>query len=410
MVTNIHEQVMSQTEKKDSIIKYKFLYTAMIVLVYLLGRCIPLYGIENVSRMDGTMDAGMLLEQTVSGDLNGQSLFTLGIAPYITASILVQITASIFRGGTRNKISPGKMNRITVILTLLFALFQAAVHVQELEYRVTGTQIVLAQTAGVVEMITGAALILWLAERNKKYGFGGQSVLIYINIIDGMIRTLSRYPWEELLLPVMISLAVMVIILLMESTEKRIPVQRISIHNVYADKNYLAIKLNTAGVMPVMFATAVFMLPQLLVTALSYLLPGNEDMIWWKENLALDRPLGIGIYILILYLLTVGFAMIMINPGDIAEQFLKGGDSIPGFHAGRDTKWYLTRQICRISFFGATIMSICLGVPMCLQLKGSMESDLVMFPASIMMLTSLWYNLYQEFLAVRSFDAYRPFI
>lgn len=302
------------------------------------------------------------------------------------------------------------MNRITILLTLLFAFFQAVVHVQELDYHAAGTPLILTQTVRIVEMITGAVLILWLAERNKKYGFGGQSVLIYINIIDSMIRTLSRYRWETLLLPILISLAVMTIILLMESTEKRIPVQRISIHNVYADKNYLAIKLNTAGVMPVMFATAFFMLPQLLVSGLSYLFPGNEDVIWWQENLALDRPLGIGIYILILYLLTTGFAMIMINPGDITEQFLKGGDSIPGLHAGRATKRYLVRQICMISFFSATVMSICLGVPMCLQLKGGMESELVMLPASIMMLTSLWYNLYQEFLAVRSFDAYKPFI
>lgn len=401
---------MSQAEKKDSITKYKFLYTAIILLVYLLGRCIPLYGVENVSLAEGNIDAGRLLEQTISGDLSGRSLFTLGIAPYITASILVQITASIMRSGSRSRISPKKMNRITILLTLLFAFFQAVVHVQELDYHAAGMPLILTQTVRIVEMITGAVLILWLAERNKKYGFGGQSVLIYINIIDSMIRTLSRYRWETLLLPILISLAVMTVILLMESAEKRIPVQRISIHNVYADKNYLAIKLNTAGVMPVMFATAFFMLPQLLVSGLSYLFPGNEDVIWWQENLALNRPLGIGIYILILYLLTIGFAMIMINPGDITEQFLKGGDSIPGLHAGRATKRYLVRQICMISFFGATVMSICLGVPMCLQLKGGMESELVMLPASIMMLTSLWYNLYQEFLAVRSFDAYKPFI
>lgn len=247
---------MSQAEKKDSITKYKFLYTAIILLVYLLGRCIPLYGIENVSLAEGNIDAGRLLEQTISGDLSGRSLFTLGIAPYITASILVQITASIMGSGSRSRISPKKMNRITILLTLLFAFFQAVVHVQELDYHAAGMPLILTQTVRIVEMITGAVLILWLAERNKKYGFGGQSVLIYINIIDSMIRTLSRYRWETLLLPILISLAVMTIILLMESTEKRIPVQRISIHNVYADKNYLAIKLNTAGVMPVMFATA----------------------------------------------------------------------------------------------------------------------------------------------------------
>ena len=111
-----------------------FVILMLILLVYLLGRCIPLYGIENVSLAEGNIDAGRLLEQTISGDLSGRSLFTLGIAPYITASILVQITASIMGSGSRSRISPKKMNRITILLTLLFAFFQAVVHVHDLYY------------------------------------------------------------------------------------------------------------------------------------------------------------------------------------------------------------------------------------------------------------------------------------
>lgn len=196
----------------------------------------------------------------------------------------------------------------------------------------------------------------------------------------------------------------------MEGSEVRIPMQRISIYNIYADKNYLAIKLNPVGVMPVMFSSAFLTLLKLIISGLHWLFPENEDILRWQENLVLTNPAGIGVYIAILYLLTLGFAMIMINPRDISEQFLKSGDSIMNLHAGRDTRRYLTKKLCIISFFSATLMSICLGIPMLLQLAGGINGELVMFPASIMMLTGLWYNLCQEFKTVKSYEAYRPFI
>lgn len=295
-------------------------------------------------------------------------------------------------------------------LTILFASVQALLRIQELPYYLKGNMLLFARAVSFLEMVTGAVLILWIADRNRKYGFGGQTILIYVNVLDGIAGKLSRYNMTDLIIPLLIAVIVIWIVLMMENTEKRIPVQRISIHNIYADKNYLAIKLNTVGAMPVMFSTAFFMLPQMFATVLAWLFPENDRIVWWRDNLILNRPLGIAAYILILYLLTIGFAVVMINPGEIAQQFLKGGDSIPNIHAGRDTRRYLTRELCRISFCSATVMSICLGVSMYLQSKGQTDHMLAMFPASAMILTSIWSSLYQEFLAVKSLDAYEPFI
>ncbi len=196
----------------------------------------------------------------------------------------------------------------------------------------------------------------------------------------------------------------------MENTEKRIPVQRISIHNIYADKNYLAIKMNPIGVMPVMFSTACFMLPQFIVLLLALLFPEHSGILWWQQNMVLSRPLGAVVYILVLYALTIVFSMVFIGPGDLTEQFLKSGDSILNLHAGRDTKRYLSREVFRISFFSATVMGICLGAPLALQMRGGIDSTLVMLPSSFMMLSGIFCNLYQEFIVIRNFDAYRPFI
>ena len=215
---------------------------------------------------------------------------------------------------------------------------------------------------------------------------------------------------ESLVIPLLISLIVIMLMVILENAEKRIPVQRISIHNIYADKNYLAIKLNPIGVMPVMFSTAFFMLPQLLVTGLEWLFPGQETIIWWQENLVLTKPLGVIVYIVILYALTIGFSRVFLNPTETTEQFLKSGDSLAGIHAGRDTKRYLSRNITRISLFSATALSLCLSVPMVMQLNGYMDNSLSALPTSIMMLTGIWSNLYREVLSIRDMDAYEPFI
>ena len=399
-----------QFGRKDSILKYKLLYTALVLFIYLLGKNLPLYGIDLSAYANQTLDTATLLIQAISGDVYRRSVFALGISPYMMASILVQMVVAFRSADAKARISPKKKNYIMLELTLIFALFQAVLQVRNLSFAVTGQCLMLAQAVSVVEMIAGAMIILWLSEQNKKYGVGGQTALIFVNILEGIVAILTKGSMESLVIPLLISLIVIMIMVILENAEKRIPVQRISIHNIYADKNYLAIKLNPIGVMPVMFSTAFFMLPQLLVTGLAWLFPGQETIIWWQENLVLTKPLGVIVYIAILYALTIGFSRVFLNPTETTEQFLKSGDSLAGIHAGRDTKRYLSRNITRISLFSATALSLCLSVPMVMQLNGYMDNSLSALPASIMMLTGIWSNLYREVLSIRDMDAYEPFI
>ena len=395
--------------EKSNLMKYKMLYTMIILLVYLIGKSLPLYGVDlSVYREQG-VNSEALLTQTISGDLYQCSIFALGISPFMLSSLLVQLVSAFQSKEAKARTSPNKMSRITMIVTLVFAFLQAIYRVKRL-YFVSQEELLWLQVTAVFEMVAGAMMILWLSERNKQYGIGGQTLLIFVNIVDGLMAMLVGHTAEELAVPVGVSLIVLVIIIFMENTELRIPVQRISIHNIYADKNYMAIKLNPIGVMPVMFSTAFFMLPQLLLSGLNYLFPKNTEIAWWQENMTLDNPLGIGIYIFIVYFLTIFFSMVFINPGDTTEQFLKSGDSILNVHAGRDTKRYLTARMLRLGILSATVMSVCIGVPMVLQLTGKVDSTLVMLPSSVMMLTGIWCNLYREYIALRDLEAYRPFI
>ena len=397
--------------KKNSLIRSKLEFTFAIVLFYMVGRCIPLMGVDmSELRFVKDFNAQSILTQTISGDLNQCSLMALGIAPYMLASIPLQIILACRSADSKAHTSPITVNRITVALTVVFATIQAVVRVNTLSFTGVGAMLVFTRATAVIQMVAGAVLILWLSERNKKYGIGGQTALIYVNIVDGMRTNLASHTLEELKIPLLISVFVLVITIWLENSEKRIPMQRISVYNIYGDKNYQAIKLNPIGIMPVMFASAFAMLPQFLVSLLLLIRPENEDLLWFQENAVMTKPLGIGIYIACLFLLTIIFSIIFINPGELAEQMLKSGDSIVNVHAGKDSRRYLWHNVFAISIFSATMMSICIGIPMCLQLVGKYENSLVMIPTSVMMLTGMWCTLFQEVKGVKSLDAYAPFL
>lgn len=399
---------MLQTEKKENIMKYKLIYTGLILLVYILGRCIPLYGVDVPSYSYKAVNAEELLMQSIGGDIYRYSVFAIGMSPFMISNILVQIVMACRDSASRARVSPGKVRRISVGVTLIIAILQAFMRMSELKFKVTGNIPYIMEVTVMVEMVTGVMFILWLSERNAKYGIGGRTTLILVNILDGIMSTINGYSMQSLTVPLAVSVIVMVIILIMENAEKRIPVQRISIHNIYADKNYMAVKLNPVGVMPVMFSTALFMLPQLFVSLLGYFFPNDSGIKWWQENLSLLKIPGIAVYITCLCLLTVVFSMVLISPKEITEQFLKSGDSLVNIHAGRDTKRYLRGVMWRISILSAVIMSVCVGTPLLLQTKGNIDSTLMMLPSSIMMLTGLWCNIYREIGAVHNYDSYQP--
>lgn len=247
--------------KRESIIRYKLLYTVLILLVYLVGRELPLYGVDTSDYLNRSMDAENLLMQVVGGDSYQSSLFALGVSPYMISSILVQIMVAYKKASSKARISQKRISMLTAVFTLIMALLQAMLHVGELSFFPEGAALYLAQSVAVTEMVAGVMLIVWLVARNKKYGIGGQTALIFVNIVDSLAAMMKGYSIRHLGLPLLVSAVAMFLMIIMENAEKRIPVQRISIHNIYADKNYLAVKLNPIGIMPLIFSTAFFSLP-----------------------------------------------------------------------------------------------------------------------------------------------------
>lgn len=400
----------TKNEFKQHLIVYKLLYTAFIVIVYLLGRLVPLYGVDTGSFEAASLDAESIMMQVVGGDINKYSIFALGISPYMVASIVASTAVSLRKSDNKGNISPVLINRITMLITLLVATVQAYLHVQEMPFLYTGVFLTLSQTAAMLEMMVGAVLILWLSERNKKYGIGGQTTLIFVNVIISIISIIKGKEAIDLVIPILVSYFAMYIMLVFEHAEKRIPVQRISIHNIYSDKNYLAIKLNPIGIMPVMFATAFFTIPQIILVFIARIFPENEAINQISQNMNLQTKQGIICYLAILFMISMFFTFVFINPGDLAEQFLKSGDSIVNVHAGKDTKRYLIKSLIHIGLASSVMMCILIGIPMLLRLKGAMDNELTMLPSSVMILTGVWCTIYQELVAIKKLDSYKPFI
>ena len=395
---------------KEHILLYKILYSLMIMFVYMIGRNIPLYGVDVEAYRDVDINAQSIIIQAVSGDMKNCSIFILGLWPYMLASMLIVLVVAIATLDKTRRISPKKVNIWTVTLMLIIGILQAYERVQNYIYKVDGTALIQAKTIAFVELIAGMLIVVYLGDRATKYGICGKTSVFLVNIVDGMMTMLVGQPFRKLWLIIVISIIEIAVMLVLENTEKRIAVQRVSIHNIHADKNYIAYKMNPVGVTPMMFASAAFILPQSVFGLLNKMFPESGTIEWIYHRMNLTSVLGVWVYIAIIVILTIAFSFIMLTPGKTAEDLLKSGDSILGVYAGRETKRYLQGCVLSFSLISSVVIGICVGVPLFLQFGGYINSKLAMFPCSIMMFTGIWISFGREAEVYRNMDRYEPFI
>ena len=395
---------------KEHILLYKILYSLMVMFVYMIGRNIPLYGVDVEAYRDVDINAQSIIIQAVSGDMKNCSIFILGLWPYMLASMLIVLVVAIATLDKTRRISPKKVNIWTVTLMLIIGILQAYERVQNYIYKVDGIALIQAKTIAFVELIAGMLIVVYLGDRATKYGICGKTSVFLVNIVDGMMTMLVGQPFRKLWLIIVIGIIEIAVMLVLENTEKRIAVQRVSIHNIHADKDYIAYKMNPVGVTPMMFASAAFILPQSLFVFFYKLFVESGTIEWIYHRMNLTSVLGVWVYIAIIVILTIAFSFIMLTPGKTAEDLLKSGDSILGVYAGRETKRYLQGCVLSFSLISSVVIGICVGVPLFLQFGGYINSKLAMFPCSIMMFTGIWISFGREAEVYRNMDRYEPFI
>lgn len=401
----VHINSANKKESKEYILLYKILFSVIILTIYIIGRRIPLVGIDTTAYQIQEVDAESLFTQSMSGDFQDCSIFILGLWPYMIASIVAMIVAAMMSADKASRVSSKKTNYITLVIMMIIAVIQAVMKIRSFVFYDT-EYLIIAQVLVFIELIAGMLVVVYLCDYCQKYGMGGRMAVFLANIYSGMFTMMEGKTIKELLIPFGIGLVEALFLIVFENTEKHITVQRVTIQSIYADKNYIAYKFIPTGVMPVMFASAFFMLAKLIMSALSYAFPGNFEIVKISASLTLNNTIGIITYLAIVFLLNVCFSLITIMPARTADSLLKSGDCLENIYPGKPTKRYLVGCVFRLSLYSSIVLCVFLGIPFYLLNRGIIDAQLVMLPSSIMMSVGLWISFYREAEVYRNLEKY----
>jgi len=365
-------------------LRKKLLFTAMIIAIYRLGCYIPVPGVdtEAVSNAFSSAAGGIFdfYNLFTGGGLQRVAIFALGIMPYITASIIMQLlTMVIPRLETLMKEGEAgrkKVNQYTRYFTVILALIESIgfVFLFDKQYNAfggVGGLTPLRFFLVVLTLTVGTALIMWLGELITQRGIGnGISLMIFTSIVsrlpDGLRKLFNLNPGYWVLMGV-VSVLVVAFVIYVTEGQRRIPVQyakRVVGRKVYGGQStYLPLRINMAGVIPVIFASSVLLFP----VTIGSMIGG------WAEKAANAVGPSTWWYIVVEVLLIIAFTYfytaVQFNPIDQADNLKKYGGFIPGIRPGRPTAAYLDRVLTRITLPGSLFLAAIVLLPTAL-IKG----------------------------------------
>lgn len=371
-------------------LRKKLLFTLFIMVIYRLGTFIPapFVSIKNVqmcfdqANSSGSGDFLAMINLFSGGGLLKLSVFALGIMPYITASIIVQLMRVVIPRfeelHKEGQAGTAKLTEYTRYLTLGLGVLQSAVIVSVANSNLfqactvdpipnaNPLKIVLA----VLTMTAGTGLIMWLAELITERGVGnGMSILIFTGICANFPTMLGQV-WNSqggaatLALVLAIFLAITLVVVFVEQSQRRIPVQyakRVVGRRTYGGSTtYLPIKINMANVIPVIFASSILMLPGMIATF------GNQTSSWVvfiNTYLRTGSWTYIALYGLLIVFFTFFYTSITFDVDEVADNMKRYGGFIPGIRAGKPTADYLRYVSTRITWVGAIYLAIVALIP-----------------------------------------------
>jgi preprotein translocase subunit SecY len=367
-------------------LKKKILLTGLLLVLYRLGSFIPIPGVDTgqlksfFAQQSGTLFD--LLNLFVGGNFQRASVFALGIMPYITASIVFQLLGSIipYFEKLRKEGAEGqkKLTQITRYATVALAAFNAItitvglINMQGSSGPVVPHANFLFHVTGIITLVAGTMIVMWLGEQITEHGIGnGISLIIFAGIIarypEGFVN-LFKTRFNSLtgviisLIAVGVMVAVTAAIIYVTEAMRKIPVQyakRIVGRRVYGGQStYIPLRVNTAGVIPIIFAQSILMFPATLITIFQ---GGKADPGGFLSMMKTWFTPGHIIYTLVYVALIIFFAYfytaIVLNPTDMAENMVKYGGHIPGKKPGKATAKYISSVLTRITLPGAVFFA-----------------------------------------------------
>jgi preprotein translocase subunit SecY len=360
-------------------LRARLIYTFSIILLYRIGKYVSLPGVDPsmLGSLQSQTSSGImgLLDMFSGGAFSQASIFALGIMPYISASIVVQLLGIVFpyfqklqREGESGR---RKMNQYTRYLTVIILILQAPTYLMNLRATLPPEAFVISGTfftiSSVIILTAGTIFVMWLGERITDKGIGnGISLLIMIGIIARLpqnfifemgVRMGGAGGAIALIVEILILFVVVLGTILLVQGTRRVPVQyarRIIGNKQYGGvRQYIPLKVNAAGVMPIIFAQAIMMLPVIIAgfttdsTSGFMVAFGNMYGFWYNFVTAV-----------LIILFTYFYTAITINPVQMAEDMKKNGGFIPGIKPGRKTVEFLDTVMSRITLPGSFFLAI----------------------------------------------------
>ena len=386
------EQVMSMLNASG--LKKKILFTFLMIAVWRFGVQMPLYGINNqifANIASGNNIIGFL-DLFTGGALGKVSILALGIGPFITSSIIIQLVSVVIPALEKLQKEEGeegrrKLSQYTRLFTVVLAIFQGFIFMLFLHHLPGAIMPGVSSTAFYINSIciltAGAVLVMWISELITENGIGnGGSLIIFCGILSGipvyasrtyqLVKASPQMQMGLLLLLTIFFLATILIVIMQEAVRKVIivnPKRQIG-NKVYGGMNsFIPFKLNPGGVMPIIFAIAILLFPSTILAMVgqaNFKSASMKHFIMTLNNYL--SPNGITYYLLYIALiiaLTFFYASIMPNmqPNDIADNLKKYGSSIPGIKPGRPTAEALDKILTKTTFIGAIGLGIVALVP-----------------------------------------------
>jgi preprotein translocase subunit SecY len=362
-------------------LKQRMLFTLVMLAIYRLGAHIPAPGVDGQALAKMMAEQGGLLQfydLFSGGAFSNATVFALGIMPYISASIIMQLLVPVVpaleklqREGAEGQKKITEWTRYGTVVLCIVQSIGIAIYLEK--FNSQGQQIV--SNPGpwfwllcIITFTTGTAFIMWLGEQVSEFGVGnGISLIIFISIISGMpnavVSLISLVFIQGEMSPVMavlllfLMVAVVAGVIVITTGQRRVPIQyprQVKGRRVYqGQRNYLPLKVNQAGVIPIIFASALLMLPGMLNSAIAFDPMNNFFARFFNQTSVLYNA----VYILLIIFFTFFYTATTFNPVEMAENLKKNGSVIMGVRPGKATADYLNHVMTRITFVGALFLA-----------------------------------------------------
>src|SRR5437899_1509346 len=363
-------------------LRKRVLFTLALLAVYRIGAHIPTPGI-NVTELERIFTQAQgsalgLFDLFSGGNFRNLTIFALGIMPYITASIILQLMQVVFpyleRLQKEGELGRQKITQYTRYLTIALSIIQSLTIAGTLQSQANlvyhpGLGFILLT---ILTLTTGSAFIMWLGEQISERGIGnGMSLIIFVGIVVGLPRAVADLydkgktaawgPFTPLVLILLVALmiAVVAFIVFVEGGQRRIPVQyakRVVGRRVMGGQSsYLPLRVNSGGVIPPIFASSLLAFPATAALVFGTRWPFVANI---ANALKWGEPLYTLIYVTLIILFAFFYVGIVFNPTELADNMRKNGGFIPGIRPGRTTSEHVSKILKRLTFIGAVYLAV----------------------------------------------------